>query len=78
MFQNEYQEAENLALEVINSGEYSLTPDYSQIFVPEGENNVESIFEIQALAASDFSGGTTFSNPQGVRGGLNWGWGFNS
>lgn len=78
MFQNEYQEAENLALEVINSGEYSLTPDYSQIFVPEGENNVESIFEIQALAASDFSGGTTFSNPQGVRGGLNLGWGFNS
>lgn len=78
LFQNEFQDAERLATEVINSGEYSLTSDYSQIFTPEGENNVESIFEIQAVAASDFSGGTAFSNPQGVRGGLNLGWGFNS
>lgn len=78
LFQNEFQDAERLATEVINSGEYSLTPDYSQIFIPEGENNVESIFEIQAVAASDFSGGTTFNNPQGVRGGINLGWGFNS
>lgn len=78
LFQDEFQDAERLAKDVINSGEYSLTQDYSKIFLPEGENNVESMFEIQAVSYDDSSGGTAFSNPQGVRGGLNLGWGFNS
>lgn len=78
LFQEEYDDAQQLAEEVINSGEYSLLPDYDRIFTPDGENSSESIFEIQAEAFDNGEGGTTFSNVQGVRGGLNLGWGFNS
>ncbi len=38
--------------EIIADQEYSLTPNYAQIHEPEGENNCESIFEIQ-LGASE-------------------------
>lgn len=78
LFQEEYEEAQQLAEEVIASGEYSLMPDYDEIFTPEGENSSESLFEIQAVAAEDGSGGIAISNVQGVRGQPNLGWGFNS
>lgn len=42
-----WQHVYDLCKEVINSGEYSLTPNYAEIFEYEGENNQESIFEIQ-------------------------------
>lgn len=78
LFQEEFEEAQRLAEEVISSGEYSLLQGYDNIFTPTGENSSESLFEIQAEAFEDGSGGITISNVQGVRGQPNLGWGFNS
>jgi hypothetical protein len=43
-----YLEAKSLLDQIINSGKYSLMPDYFDNFRIEKENNAESIFEIQA------------------------------
>ncbi len=47
MYQGKYQEAYDALMKVVNSGEYSLEPNYADIFTLEHENGVESIFEIQ-------------------------------
>ena len=64
---------------IIASGQYSLASNFATIFQMEGENNSESIFEVQAAAASTgdvFLGTGTienrFQNPFDT-----WGWGFN-
>ena len=50
----------NLLLEdVISSGNYTLTDDYSKLFAAHQENNEESIFEIQT---STKSGNTNWGN----------------
>lgn len=77
LFQDEFEQACQLGQEVINSGEYSLYPDYSRIFTPEGENSTESVFEIQTVALEEGGGGTQYSQVQGVRGFPSLGWGFN-
>ncbi|WP_109698534.1 RagB/SusD family nutrient uptake outer membrane protein [Chitinophaga deserti] len=65
--------------EIINSNTYRLYEPYWKVFTEEGENNIESIFEIQALynATQDF--GIQYANYQGVRGSGSWdlGWGWN-
>lgn len=76
--QAEYEPAYEQAVAVINSGEYSLHPDYPGIFLPEGENSSESIFEVQAVALQQGGAGSQYSQVQGVRGFPNLGWGFNS
>ncbi|WP_367388610.1 RagB/SusD family nutrient uptake outer membrane protein [Lewinella sp. LCG006] len=73
-----WPEAERLALEVINSGQYNLYNSYAKLFRREGENSVESIFEVQAAAYETGGGGTQYNEVQGVRGEPNLGWGFNS
>ncbi|MDX1637817.1 MAG: RagB/SusD family nutrient uptake outer membrane protein [Balneolaceae bacterium] len=78
LFQDENQEALQMAENVINSGEYSLLDDFSEIFRPEGENSSESIFEIQAVATSQGLGGAPYGVIQSVRGTPNLGWGFNT
>ncbi|WPR76361.1 RagB/SusD family nutrient uptake outer membrane protein [Algoriphagus sp. NG3] len=77
LFQNEYQEAFDLAQEVITSGEYALYPDYEAIFRREGEHSSESIFEVSTVALEAGGGGTQFNEVQGIRGNPNNGWGFN-
>ena len=72
-----YQRAADLALEVINSGEYELYPSFEGIFRLEGENSSESLFEIQAAAFEIGGGGSQYNEVQGVRGVPNLGWGFN-
>lgn len=65
-------------MEVVNSKEYNLLADYGKIFLPEGENSSESVFEIQATALeASFAGATPWNMVQGVRGSPNLGWGFN-
>src|SRR5690606_12917391 len=44
----EWQEAAEAAKQVIDSGVYSLLPDYLQNFVPAYHNSVESVFALQA------------------------------
>ncbi|MDR7130893.1 hypothetical protein J2X69_003252 [Algoriphagus sp. 4150] len=78
LFQNEYQEAFDLAQEVISSGEYGLYADYEAIFQREGEHSSESIFEVSTVALEAGGGSSQFSEVQGIRGNPNNGWGFNS
>ncbi|MFC0777653.1 RagB/SusD family nutrient uptake outer membrane protein [Flavobacterium sp. HJSW_4] len=54
---------------------YGLAPDYAKMFRLEGENDIESIFEINGNGAVPARGIQGYSNTQGVRD--SWGWGFN-
>jgi tetratricopeptide (TPR) repeat protein len=47
MYEKKYQDAYNILKKVVESGEYSLEPEYADIFTLEHENGCESIFEIQ-------------------------------
>ena len=69
MFQQEFNEAKALFDAVINSGNYSLLPEFLDNFRLAGDNSTESIFAIQFTADSGQSlngnrGGTlNFPNP---------------
>lgn len=47
LYNGRWIEAEQAAEEVIQSGEYSLFPDYRGLFLAENENNKEVIFDIR-------------------------------
>jgi hypothetical protein len=47
---------------VIESGEYQLTANYAEIFTLDGENNSESVFEIQYMNASGGNWGKNNAN----------------
>ena len=55
LFQNKFDEAANELEKVINSNIYSLVSDFNSIFEHEGENNSESVFEIQYTDAEGAS-----------------------
>lgn len=57
---------------------YSLTPDFAEIYKISGENNQESIFEIQGKGGLNQPGIQQYSQVQGARGAGGWGWGFNT
>ncbi|PXY41432.1 RagB/SusD family nutrient uptake outer membrane protein [Flavobacterium cheongpyeongense] len=57
---------------------YSIAPDYAKMFRVEGENGVESIFEINGAGSVPIKGISGYSNTQGARGTGGWGWGFNT
>jgi hypothetical protein len=83
LWQEHWSEAQSLAEAIVQSNEYQLVSDYSKIFTSEGENNSESVFEIQYMNASGGNWGKnnanegTFTNvfqrPRGAFGG----YGFN-
>ncbi len=73
----DYVNAEKYALEVIDSEEYELYPNYAELFREFAENSSESLFEIQAAAYEEGGGSTQYNQVQGVRGSPNLGWGFN-
>ena len=77
MYQNKWDKVLNLTNEIILSGEYSLTSNYEDIWKEIGENNQESIFEIQAKGELPSVGVDKYSLTQGARGQGGWGWGFN-
>jgi hypothetical protein len=78
LFQNDFTNAEKYALKVIQSNEYSLEPRFIDANGVNGNNGVESIFEVGALGVEDYNGGgAQYANTQGVRGTPNRGWGFN-
>jgi hypothetical protein len=47
LYQNKFSEAASTFDEVINSGSYSLIPNYNDLFSVANENNSETIFDIQ-------------------------------
>lgn len=55
---------------------YSLTPNFADIYRTSGENNSESIFEIQGKGGASQPGIRQYSQIQGARGAGGWGWGF--
>lgn len=80
LVEKDFTKAEQYALEVINSNEYSLLPKYADNFLKVGENGAESVFEIGAAALPATvagPGATPYNMIQGVRGVPNLGWGFN-
>ena len=78
LFQNDFINAEKYALKVIQSNEYSLEQRFLDANGVNGNNGVESVFEIGALGVEDYEGGgAQYANTQGVRGTPNRGWGFN-
>lgn len=78
LFRHEYELAEPLLMAVINSGEYALEPNFIDANGVNGNNGVESIFEVGALELEGYdAGGNQYANTQGVRGTPNRGWGFN-
>ena len=77
LFQEEYQQAQQYAEDVIESGVYSLEPDYNFVFRQEGEFSSGSVFEVQSAALEAGGAASQYGQVQGVRGIPNLGWGFN-
>ena len=78
----DWNNAERYAREVVNSAQYSLWPRYNEIFLPTGEHNSESVFEVGSMAVLASAGvsnpgSSQYNQVQGVRGIPNLGWGFN-
>ncbi|MFV8326161.1 RagB/SusD family nutrient uptake outer membrane protein [Flavobacterium sp. ZS1P14] len=57
---------------------YSIVSDYASMFRLAGENDAESIFEIQGTGSTPAKGISGYSATQGARGAGGWGWGFNT
>lgn len=62
LWRKKWAQAQTLAAEIVASNEYQLTPKYADIFIQDGENNVESIFEIQYMNASGGNWGKNNAN----------------
>ena len=83
LFRNDWPNALGASQQVVNSGQYSLFPDFFGQFTRANENNSESIFEVQAIYTqqSDADNGysASYAEVQGVRGQGDWdlGWGEN-
>jgi hypothetical protein len=57
---------------------YAIVSDYASMYKLAGENDAESIFEIQGTGSVPAKGISGYSNTQGARGAGGWGWGFNT
>jgi hypothetical protein len=78
LFLGDFAKARDFALEVINSGQYTLEADFADANSILGEHGTESVFEAGAFAKEGLAnGGNQYGNVQGVRGTPNRGWGFN-
>ncbi len=62
LWQKNYAAAQQAAADLINSGEYSLTPNYGDIFSLNGENGPGSVFEIQYMQDSGGNWGENNQN----------------
>lgn len=47
LYQNKFQESAAVLEDLINNGPHDLVADYSILFEQEGENSIESVFEVQ-------------------------------
>lgn len=79
LYQKNWQKAFELSQAVINSGKYSLVPDYKAVFREKpiggvgGNNNTESIFEVQTgVNVNENAVSELYSNGQGPRGKGGW------
>lgn len=74
-----YQKKWQLAVDETNlvTG-YSLTPNFIDIYKVSGENNAESLFEINGSGSASGRAIQQYSQVQGARGSGGWGWGFST
>lgn len=78
LYQQDYTNAEKYLMEVIQSNQYDLMPNFEEANSVAGEFGVESVFEVGAIGVEGLeNGGGQYANVQGVRGKPNRGWGFN-
>jgi tetratricopeptide (TPR) repeat protein len=78
LFLGDFTNAGKYAVEVINSGQYSLETNFADANSILGEQGIESVFEAGAFGLEGIeNGGNSYGNVQGVRGTPNRGWGFN-
>lgn len=77
LYEEKWQLAYDMAGNVMTSGQYGLESDYAKIWRLDGENGIESLFEVQARGQSVAHGVQQYSQTQGARGTGGWGWGFN-
>ncbi|MFI3303621.1 MAG: RagB/SusD family nutrient uptake outer membrane protein [Rikenellaceae bacterium] len=86
LYTKNYTEAASWGKAVVESTEYSLQPDYADLFLEANENGVESVFEIQYMedAYSDYGDGNGFTRGtfstimcRSRSSNLGGGWGFN-
>ena len=75
LYEEKYQQSFDMSGEVMGSGQYSLLPDYAQVWREAGENGTESVFEVQAIAGNGIQ---DYSYVQEPRGTPDLGWGFNT
>ncbi|CAA9268279.1 MAG: Cell surface glycan-binding lipoprotein, utilization system for glycans and polysaccharides (PUL), SusD family [uncultured Adhaeribacter sp.] len=84
LYRQDYQKAFELSGAVITAGKYTLHPRYEEIWRETGNNNNESIFEVQAGINAECNAATQlYTVSQGPRQGGRGGWrdlgfGFNS
>jgi starch-binding outer membrane protein, SusD/RagB family len=73
-----WAEVLSLTNTIIGSGTYDLFPNYEPLFRIPNENNIESIFEVQAkyIAGDCPASNSQYSQVQGVRSVARGGWGF--
>lgn len=62
LWRQKWAEAKTVAEAIISSNEYQLVDDYADIFTQDGENNSESVFEIQYMNASGGNWGKNNAN----------------
>ena len=77
LYEEKWQKAYDMAGYVMSSGQYGLESNYAKIWRLDGENGIESLFEVQARGQSVAHGVQQYSQTQGARGTGGWGWGFN-
>lgn len=75
LYQKKWQQVVDQCDQVVG---YSLTPNFQDIYKVSGENNAESVFEIQGKGGPSQPGIQQYSQVQGARGAGGWGWGFNT
>jgi hypothetical protein len=62
LWRQKWTEAKTVAEAIISSNEYQLVSNYAEIFTEDGENNTESVFEIQYMNASGGNWGKNNAN----------------
>ncbi|MBO9591456.1 MAG: RagB/SusD family nutrient uptake outer membrane protein [Niabella sp.] len=77
LYLKDWQKAYDLSFAVMQSGKYSLATDYAAVFRESGNNNSESVFEIQTGPSRSNSGACDGVSPsygvyQGVRARSGW------
>lgn len=75
LFKGDFAQAKSIFEEVMGTNEYSLLPDFKDVWSIETPNSVESVFEIQTDDSPQYSLGNRLPVLTGSRDDLGWSWG---